>query len=162
MGVKILGIDPGVNGGLAVVEITDGAAPVLTECADIPAIGTGAKERVDVAALRNFIEKHKPALGLIERAGVMPKQGIASGFKYGRAVGAIEAAIALCAIPIEVVEPSAWKRFWHLPGKDKERARQTSAGEIPAAHASLARKKDHQRAESALIALYGALHGGQR
>jgi crossover junction endodeoxyribonuclease RuvC len=90
------------------------------------------------------------------------RQGIASGFKYGRAVGAIESAIALCAIPIEVIEPSTWKRFWHLPGKDKERARQLALEKFPAAHASLARKMDHQKAEAALLALYGALHGEQQ
>ena len=39
------------------------------------------------------------------------KQGASSGFKYGRAVGAIEAAIALSSIPVEIVEPSVWKRF---------------------------------------------------
>jgi Holliday junction resolvasome RuvABC endonuclease subunit len=162
MSKLFLGIDPGVHGGLAVVEITDGAAPVLIECIDVPVIGSSAKERVDVAALRNFIEKHEPALALIERAGVMPKQGIASGFKYGRAVGAIEATITLCSVPVEIVEPSAWKRFWHLPGKDKERARQLALEKFPAAHASLARRKDHQKAEAALLALYGALHGGPR
>ena len=162
MSSLFLGIDPGVHGGLAVVEITDGAAPILVEAIDVPVVGTGAKERVDVAAIRNFIEKHKPIRALIERAGVMPKQGIASGFKYGRAVGALEAAIALCAIPIEVIEPSTWKRFWHLPGRDKERARQLAREKFPAAHASLVRKKDHQKAEAALLALYGALHGEQR
>jgi crossover junction endodeoxyribonuclease RuvC len=159
---RILGVDPGVHGGLAVVEVTDGAIPVLVETIDVPVIGTGAKERVDVAAIRNFIERHKPVRALIERAQAMPKQGASSGFKYGRAVGAIEATIALCSIPLEIIEPSVWKRHWHLPGKDKERARQLALEKFPAAHASLARKKGHQRAESALLALYGALHGGQR
>src|SRR5262249_43912889 len=104
--MRILGVDPGVNGGLAVVEITDEAAPVLMECVDIPVVGTGAKERVDVAAIRNFIDQHKPTHALIERAQAMPKQGASSGFKYGRAVGAIEAAITLCSIPMEIIEPS--------------------------------------------------------
>jgi len=117
-----LGVDPGVNGGLAVVAIANGAAPVLVECIDIPVVGTGAKERVDVAAIRNFIDRHRPVRALIERAQAMPRQGSSSGFKYGRAVGAIEATVALCSIPMEIVEPSAWKRFWHLPGKDKEAA----------------------------------------
>ena len=85
----------------------------------------------------------------------MPKQGSSSGFKYGRAVGAIEAAIALSSIPVEIVEPSVWKRFWHLQGKDKEGGRQQALQQFPAAHAALARKKDHGRAEAALIALYG-------
>jgi hypothetical protein len=59
-------------------------------------------------------------------------------------------------IPVEIVEPSVWKRFWRLPGKDKESARQKALQLFPAAHAALARKKDHGRAEASLIALYGA------
>ena len=68
-----LGVDPGVNGGLAVVAIANGAAPVLVECIDIPVVGTGAKERVDVAAIRNFIDRHRPVRALIERAQAMPR-----------------------------------------------------------------------------------------
>jgi crossover junction endodeoxyribonuclease RuvC len=83
--MRVLGVDPGISGGLAVVEITDGAAPVLVECIDIPVVGTGAKERVDVAAIRHFVDRHKPVRALIERAQAMPKQGASSGFKYGRA-----------------------------------------------------------------------------
>src|SRR5262249_26538032 len=158
---RILGVDPGISGGLAVVEITDGAAPVLVECIDIPVVGIGARERVDAAAVRNFIERHKPIHALIERAQAMPKQGASSGFKYGRAVGAIEAAITLCSIPVEIIEPSAWKRFWKLPGKDQESGRQKALQLFPAAHAALARKKDHGRAEASLIALYGMLHPKQ-
>ena len=88
---SFLGADPGVNGGLAIVAITDRAAPVLVECVDIPVIGTGAKERVDAAAIRDFIDRHRPVYALIERAQALPRQGSSSGFKYGRAVGAIEA-----------------------------------------------------------------------
>jgi Holliday junction resolvasome RuvABC endonuclease subunit len=155
-GMRVLGVDPGISGGLAIIEIAHGAAPSLIECIDIPVVGTGAKERIDVAAIRNFIDRRKPFHALIERAQAMPKQGVSSSFKYGRAVGAIEAAITLCSIPVEIVEPPAWKRFWKLPGKDKESARQKALQLFPAAHAVLARKKDHGRAEAALIALYGA------
>jgi crossover junction endodeoxyribonuclease RuvC len=154
--MRVLGVDPGISGGLAVVEITDGAAPALVEGIDIPVVGTGAKERVDVTAIRNFIDRHKPVRALIERAQAMPKQGSSSGFKYGRAVGAIEAAIVLSGIPVTIVEPSVWKRFWRLPGKDKESSRQQALQLFPAAHAALARKKDHGRAEASLIALFGA------
>jgi crossover junction endodeoxyribonuclease RuvC len=128
---------------------------VLVEAIDIPVTGTGAKERVDVAAISTFIERHKPAYALIERAGSMPGQGVSSTFKFGRAVGAIEAAIAPCAVPMEIVEPSAWKRFYKLPGKDKEAARQKAIQLFPDAHAMLARRKDHGRSEASLIALYG-------
>jgi hypothetical protein len=147
----IAGVDCGIRGGLAIVAVENGAAPVLVECVDIPTVGVGAKERVDVAAIRNFIDRHKPICALIERAQEMPKQGASSV-----AVGAIEASIALCSIPVENVEPSGWKRFWKLPGKDKESGRQKALQLFPAAHGMLARRRDHNRAESALIALYGA------
>ena len=133
----------------------------LTRCGiDRTTSAGGAKERVDVAAIRNFIDRHRPVRALIERAQAMPRQGSSSGFKYGRAVGAIEATVALCSIPMEIVEPSAWKRFWHLPGKDKEAARQKAVQLFPGAHAVLARKRDHGRGEAMLVALYGAYTNG--
>ena len=108
--MKILGVDPGVHGGLRSSRSTC-AAPQLVDVIDIPVVGVGAKERVDVLALRTWLETHQPQHALIERAQAMPKQGASSGFKYGRAVGAIEGAIACCEIPLTIVEPSIWKKF---------------------------------------------------
>jgi len=85
----------------------------------------------------------------------MPKQGASSGFKYGRAVGAIEAVLACCEIPFTIIEPTAWKKFHQLRGGEKEASRQRALMLFPAAHALLARKKNHGRAEAALIALAG-------
>jgi hypothetical protein len=141
--VKILGVDPGVYGGLAIVTINDGAAPQLVDAIDIPVTGVGATA-------------HQPQHALIERGQAMPKQGASSGFKYGRAVGSIESVIACCEIPLTIVEPSMWKKFHQLRGGDKEAGRQRALQLFPAAHAMLARKKDHGRAEAALIALAGA------
>jgi crossover junction endodeoxyribonuclease RuvC len=153
--MKVLGIDPGIAGGLAIVEINDGTAPRLVDVVDIPTVGSGAKTRVDVLAIRTWIEPHQPDHAVIERAGVMPKQGIASGFKYGRAVGAIEAVIACTGTPMTIAEPSMWKRRAGLYGADKEQSRQRALQLFPSAHALLARKKNHGKAEAALIALHG-------
>ena len=149
-----LGVDPGIRGGIAIVSDSDGIG-MLLDAIDIPVVGSGARERVDVAAVRDFIQQHKPTLALVERAQAMPRQGSSSGFKYGRSVGQIEATVVLCSVPLEIVEPTAWKRFWKLPPKDKERSRQLALQLFPTAHALLARKKDHGRAEAALIARYG-------
>jgi Holliday junction resolvasome RuvABC endonuclease subunit len=151
----VLGVDPGIRGGLAIITVDDGAAPRLINAIDIPVTGTGAKERVDAIALRAWIVTHKPQHAYIERAQAMPKQGASSGFNYGRAVGAIEAVLACCEIPMTVIEPSAWKKLHRLRGKDKEGGRQRALQLFPAAHSLLARKRDHGRADSALIALYG-------
>jgi crossover junction endodeoxyribonuclease RuvC len=151
--MKILGVDPGIRGGLAVIVINDGAASQLVDAIDIPVTGVGAKERVDVLAIRCWILGHQPQHAFIERAQALPKQGASSGFKYGRATGAIEAVLACCEIPMTIVEPAVWKKFHQLRGGDKESGRQRALQLFPAAHALFARKKDHGRAEAALIAL---------
>jgi crossover junction endodeoxyribonuclease RuvC len=152
--MRVLGIDPGVRGGLAVGSDGNGVG-ILLDAIDIPTVGTGAKERVDVITVHAWIEQYKPDFALIERAQAMPRQGASSGFKYGRATGALEATVMLCAVALEIVEPTSWKRFWKLPPKDKERSRQRAIELFPHAHALLARKLDHGRAEAILIALYG-------
>jgi crossover junction endodeoxyribonuclease RuvC len=152
----IAGIDPGIRGGLAVIHVNGGSAPLLLEAVDIPTVGTGARERVDVIALRDWVRKQKPEWAYIERAQAMPKQGSSSGFKYGRSVGAIEAILVCCEVPVTIIEPSAWKAFHHLRGKDKEAGRQRAIEIFPHAHKCFARKMDHGRADAALIAFFGA------
>ena len=154
--VEILGVDPGIHGGLAIVALSDDAAPQLVDAIDIPVIGADAKERVDVAALRSWIETHHPHHALIERAQAMPRQGVSSGFKYGRAVGAIEATVAGCGVPLTILDPRAWKQFHRLRGDDKELSRQRALQLFPSAHALFTHRKDHGRAEAALIALTAA------
>jgi Holliday junction resolvasome RuvABC endonuclease subunit len=153
--MKFLGCDPGIHGAFALVEVNGDACHVV-DAIDIPTIGTKAKERVNVHAIQEWILQHGPHRAFIERGGTMPRQGIASAYKFGRAVGALEAVIALCAIPLEIVEPSVWKRVLRLKGKDKELSRQRALELFPRAQHLLARRKDHQRAEAILLAYYGA------
>lgn len=152
--MRTLGIDPGLEGGIAVVVKRDDLSGIyqLLEVIDIPIVGYEAGKRVDVQAVVDFICKWQPARAYIEHAQAMPKQGVSSVFKYGRSVGALEACVVMCSIPIVFVHPSVWKRKWALIGKDKEASRQLALQEFPTAHKMLARKKDHGRAEAALIA----------
>lgn len=154
--MKTLGVDPGIHGGLAIVEINNGVAPQIVDAIDIPVVGIKAKERVDPIAIRTWLDEHRPQHAFVERAQAMPKQGSSSGFKYGRAVGAIEAVISCCGIPMTIVEPSTWKKFHGLHGGDKEGGRQRALQLFPAAHTLLARKRDHGRADAILLALAGA------
>jgi crossover junction endodeoxyribonuclease RuvC len=153
-----LGVDPGITGGLAIVKLLQ-TGPRLIDACDIPTVGTGAKQRLDAIALQELLLRYGPHVAFIERAGAMPKQGIASAFRYGRAVGVIEAVIAVNNIPTELIEPSVWKRALHLPGKDKEAARLMAMQLFPDKHHLLARRKDHGRAEAALITLVGLRRG---
>ena len=157
---RVLGVDGGIRGGLAIVEVGDDAMPFVVDAIDIPTIGTGAKERVDVLAIFDWIVANKPQQAFIERAQAMPKQGSSSGFKYGRAVGALEGIVAACRLPLTIAEPTAWKKFHGLRGRDKELSRAKAIQLFPNSHALFARKRDHGRAEAALIALAGVSHAG--
>jgi crossover junction endodeoxyribonuclease RuvC len=56
-----------------------------------------------------------------------------------------------------MVSPAQWKRAMHLTS-DKEQSRARALETFPVCAHHFARKKDHGRAEAALIALYGASH----
>jgi hypothetical protein len=151
---RVIGIDPGLSGALALLEVANGDT-TLVDVIDVPVVGSGAKHSVDVIALQEWLLRHRPRHTFLERAQAMPKQGASSGFKYGRVVGALEAVLTVSAIAITMVEPSKWKRHFHLQGADKEGARGLVVRLYPGGHHFFARKKDHGRAEAVLIGLYG-------
>jgi crossover junction endodeoxyribonuclease RuvC len=151
--MRILGIDPGIHGALAIVDINDGAVPQLVTVCDVPTLGIKAKERVNTMIIRDWLVAQRPDHALIERAGSMPKQGVASTFKYARAVGSLETVVACLDIPYSIIEPAAWKKFHRLIGADKEASRQRVLQLFPREHALFSRKLDHQRAEAVLLAL---------
>ena len=167
----VLGIDPGLAGGIAVVKGTRGA-PALIAVIDIPTSGADAKRRVDPIAVIRFIQEHNPDFAVIERAQAMPDQGSSSGFSYGRAVGYLECCVLGMEIPLEIVEPRAWKKTHGLSGRGpdgtklsspevKEQSRQKALLLFPGS-SFFARKLDHGRAEAALIAEHGRrLRAGQ-
>lgn len=153
---------PGIAGAIAVIEIVDGVdgtAPKCIAVTDIPVTGTAAKTRVDAIGLSTWIQTHHPDFAGVERAGSMPRQGVASAFKYGRAAGVIEGVVACLSIPMVMVEPSKWKRAFHL-NSDKEASRQLAIQLFPHTHDQLALKRHHQRAEAMLIALFTANNRG--
>ena len=160
----ILGIDPGLCGGIALIE--SGNSPRVLLAADIPTTGDLAKKRVNVSAVLAYIQKFRPDHGFIERAQAMPDQGASSGFNYGRAVGSLEACVQGSRVPLTIIESTAWKRAHGLikpqgvDGKEwskvvKENSRQRALMLFPDAAFFFARKLDHGRAESCLIAHYG-------
>lgn len=86
---------------------------------------------------------------VIEDVHAMPKQGVSSTYKFGRAVGAIEAVTELMLVPWFIVSPQSWKKFMGVTSDknsslDKARELWKTA--------PLKRKKDHGIAESLLLA----------
>lgn len=148
---RILGIDPGIEGAWAIV---DGAG--LVACGELPTVGSGTKRQVSPVLLSSLIERNYPDIAVIEAVGAMPKQGVSSSFRFGEAVGTIKGVLGTRGIPVRMVSPVVWKRAFNLIGGDKEASRARAIERWPnAALLHFSRKKDHGRAEAALIAAWG-------
>ena len=129
---RYLGVDPGLSGALAIIE-TINSVPVLIDAIDMPVTGTGAKARVDIIAVAEMDQRsthHRSPMSNARRhfrGRALPRHLLTAA-----AVGAIEAVVALCPISLHADRAAVWKRKLHLPGKDKEAARQRALQLFPA------------------------------
>lgn len=142
----LLGVDPGASGALA-WWFPD--YPELLTVQDIPTVNG----QLDPATLARRIDQMRPTLAIVEQVSAMPKQGVSSTFKFGAAYGMLLGTLAALKVPTQLVSPGKWKRAFGLGG-DKEQARALALRLWPECD-QFSRKKDHGRAEAALIARYG-------
>lgn len=98
-----LGIDPGKNGGVAVLT-PDGAI-------------MGVIRMPDPFQLADYFDKmrlHSTRLiAYLERVGSMPGQGVRSTFTFGEGYGIIQGLLIALRIPFETVTPYQWQRSIH-------------------------------------------------
>ena len=142
----ILGLDPGVSGAIAFYF---SEAPDRIAVEDVPAVAG----EISAQLLAERIKAHGPSIAMIERVSAMPKQGVVSMFNFGVSFGQARGVIGALSIPLHYVTPGKWKRHFNLTS-DKDEARALAIRLFPTCAASFARKKDHGRAEAALIARY--------
>jgi len=156
----ILGIDPGLTGGWAL--LTDRGGFVGAD--DLPISRDGKTAWVDAAELktqiRTFslasIERGPMLRAVVERVHSMPKQGVASSFTFGVGFGSVLATLQLLPASVEFVTPSVWKHgIWGC----QKKAASLDKARLLFPEASLQRKKDNGRAEALLIAFW-ACRGG--
>jgi crossover junction endodeoxyribonuclease RuvC len=143
----ILGVDPGASGAIAFYRPD---RPADIEVYDTPLIDG----QVDAAALGRLVRAAGATEAMVERVGAMPKQGVSSTFKFGMAYGAVLAACGVLMLPLRQETPGRWKKHFRLDA-DKEKARALAIRTWPSSP-DFSRKKDHGRAEAALIALFAA------
>jgi len=155
-----IGIDPGLNGAIAFLDMEIGHLSVL----DMPTFevkrNNKLKREVSPQGLANIFDlTDGPAWNIrevvLERVGAMPGQGVSSVFSFGRSVGVIEGVLAARGLSVSIVTPQAWQKAAGVRGgKDGSRMR---ACELFPNYANLfARKKDDGRADAALMAWYAA------
>lgn len=143
----ILGIDPGASGAVA-FYFPSASDRIAVDDAPI------AAGEVDAATLAARIRQMAPTMAVIELVGARPGQGVVSMFRFGQATGVVTGVVLACGVPLYRVAPGRWKKHFRL-SSDKEEARALALRLWPSS-AHFSRKKDHGRAEAALIARYGA------
>jgi crossover junction endodeoxyribonuclease RuvC len=155
----ILAIDPGITGAFALLDHNH-----VVELDHLPVHlaqhGRAAKVRgeLDLHALKDTLAPHRIDHVLIERVGAMPKQGVASTFRFGQASGALYGLIVGLGLPVTFVRPQQWQQF-HRIGGAPDAARQRALELFPGLSRELARKRDDQRCDALLIGVYGLFHG---
>jgi crossover junction endodeoxyribonuclease RuvC len=151
----IFGCDPGLSGAGAFVN----AAGDLLDVFDLPVAGLGKAARVDAANLAELIRAIAPTRAIVEHVGARPGQGVSSMFRFGQATGVIAGVLGAMLVPVEWVAPARWKKAMRLDA-EKETSRLRALETWPAHAKDFARKKDHGKAEAALLALYALRNGG--
>ncbi len=156
----VLGIDPGFGGALAWLDL---GGDLHLEDMPTLAVERNGKTKcdMDLAALVELLEQHRPAFAVVERVGAMPGQGTSSMFAFGKGFGSILGALAALRVPVELVTPAAWKRTLTVPaGKDGARLRASQL--LPAHGGHWRRAKDDGRAEASMLAWYGLAYLSNR
>lgn len=122
---RILGIDPGKDGGLSIIDeqfnlIASLPMPVILGIKNKRKSNKVTKLRVDPLQVYEFISRYKPEMAVVELVGSMTGDGGASMFSFGDSYGVVRSlAEALCPQVI-YARPQDWKRFQGLSGLSKE------------------------------------------
>lgn len=159
--MKILGIDPGLTGALALYDIETGDLDVRDmPTFVIPKAGGGKRTELDLVALAHIMDgwaKHQ-IRAFVEQVGPTPQMGVTSSFSFGGSYAAVRMACASHFLPTELVTPQVWKRSLQVKGgADKSDAVRARASALLPQHAKLWTLSKHEgRAEASMIALYGA------
>jgi crossover junction endodeoxyribonuclease RuvC len=110
--MRILGIDPGLSGALALVE--DGR---LVELVDIEA----SDSRINAAHLASLVQRWSPDFAVCEVVTARPGQGVTSMFTFGHGLGTITAVLSTLGIPHLLIRPQAWQSHFGIEASSKDK-----------------------------------------
>lgn len=155
---RIIGIDPGLSGAVAVLTGSDSLIVIDMPTMTMERNGkskrqVSASELAAIFANFNSDDTHV----FVEKVSAMAGQGVTSVFSFGRSFGMIEGILAAFKLPVTYVAPATWvKAVGRGQGKDASRARAMEL--FPNNQADFKRVKDDGRSDSALIAYWGKHH----
>ena len=153
--MKIIGIDPGLSGGIAILE--DNVIKVLF---DMPVMSDGKKNKRQlnsallVKLIKDNIKDTEDTVMVVEQVNAMPGQGVTSMFNFGQTFGAIKGICAALGLPIFLVRPAKWKKHFELINSSKDASRTKAIEMYPSISEQLSKKKDVNKSDAVLIARY--------
>ena len=140
--MKIIGIDPGLSGAIAILENNK-----VLKIFDIPVMSEGKKNKRQlnsallVSLLKeNIIDSNEVSV-VVEQVNAMPGQGVTSMFNFGQTFGAIKGICAALDLPIFFVRPSKWKKHFELINSTKDSSRTKAIEMYPKLSNQLSKKK---------------------
>ncbi len=161
----VLAIDPGLSGACAVLDHNGLRAVFDLPTMPIPGVGPKAmiQNKVDGRTMVKLLRQHcppgEPVKAVIEAVNVMggKDNAVQTQGSLLRTLGAIETVLECLGWAPEYANPQTWKRFFGLidsdlkPSQRKAKALDCARRLYPQCN-EIARAKDHNRAESLLIA----------
>ena len=151
----IFGIDPGMSGAISILD-----GKKVIEVFDMPTMidGKKNKKQVNGSQVTNIIKErlndNKEIVVVVEHVNAMPGQGVTSMFNFGQSFGVIKGICSALSLPIYFVRPTKWKKYFNLIKTNKDASRTKVIEAYPEISSKLHRKKDSNRADAILIALY--------
>ena len=153
--MKIIGIDPGLSGAIAVLENNK-----VLKIFDMPVMSEGKKNKRQlnsallVDLIKENINLNDEVSVVVEQVNAMPGQGVTSMFNFGQTFGAIKGICAALKLPIFFVRPSKWKKHFELINSSKDASRTKVIEMYPAFADKLSKKKDVNKSDAILIARF--------
>lgn len=154
-----IGIDPGKNGGIAVIndKFPKPVNIMVYKYSDDDLVDV-----IDVCTKGSSIAVHRDEeiKCVLEKVNAMPGQGVVSMFNFGQNFGFIQGVLKAYEIPFELVPPQKWKKEFSVTS-DKNTSIEVAKRLFPGVNlkATDRCRKDHDgMAEALLIAEYGRRH----
>jgi|TARA_Y100001970_G_C14191051_1_gene835412 crossover junction endodeoxyribonuclease RuvC len=153
--MKIIGIDPGLNGAIAILENNK-----VKKIFEMPVMSEGKKNKRQlnsaqlVNLLKSNIESNEETVIVVEQVNAMPGQGVTSMFNFGQTFGAIKGICAALSLPIFFVRPAKWKKHFELINSSKDASRTKAIEMYPSISNQLSKKKDVNKSDAILIARF--------
>lgn len=155
---RIIGVDLGLNGAISLVS----SDMCVISVKDMPVYKTVINKQARtklcisecLSVVRDMIDQGAAALVIEDVHAMGVATGVNAAFSMGYSRAVFESIAVMLDINLIVVAPSTWKRQFGLIKTEKQDSVEKAKQILSDSHKYLTRKKDHNRAESMLIAAH--------